>query len=402
MTGHRLISRGDAARPRPLRVLTLVDGIGTYGGAESLARELVQRLDPDRFERAFCVSRWDPAVAAEPTVARALAELDEAGVEFIGLERYGRPALRPWASLASRLRREPVDILHAHKFGSNAWGAVLAPLARVPVFIAHEHSWAFEGKPWRRLLDRHLVARSADAIVAVSSEDRRRMIEIEGIPPELIELIPNGIPDPPPSERGDVRAELGIDPEAPVIGTVATLRPYKGVDVLIQAAAEVAREHPDLRVLVAGGDEGTDTTVRAELRRLIAELGLDQNVLLLGFRNDVPAVVQAMDIGVCSSDFEGSPLSVMEYMEEGKPVVASAVGGIPDLVEDGVTGALVPPRDPERLAAAISELLADPAERAQMGERARRLRRERYSIDATLARLSELYERTAREAGIDA
>jgi glycosyltransferase involved in cell wall biosynthesis len=398
MTGHRLIGGGDAQGARPIRVLTLVDGIGTYGGAESLARKLVQRLDPERFARSFCVSRWDPATAADPTVQRALAELDEAGVEFIGLERYGKPALRPFASLVARLRRDPVDILHSHKFGSNVWGAIVAPLGRVPTFIAHEHSWAFEGKPLRRLLDRHLIARRADVVVAVSSEDRRRMIEIEGIPPELIELIPNGIADPGDGARADVRAELGIDTGAPVIGTVATLRPYKGVDVLVRAAARLVPDHPDLRVLVAGGDEGTDTSVRAELRRLIAELGLESHVLLLGFRSDVPAVVAAMDVGVCSSDFEGSPLSVMEYMAEGKPVVASAVGGIPDLVKDGVTGALVPPREPERLATAIAELLADPTARAAMGERGRELRQAEYSIDSTVRRLSELYERTHRAA----
>ena len=121
--------------------------------------------------------------------------------------------------------------------------APVAPLGRVPVFIAHEHSWAFEGKPWRRLLDRHLIARSATVMVAVSAEDRRRMIEIEKIPAELIELIPNGIADPQLGERDDVRTELGIDPDAPVIGTVATLRRYKGVDVLIRAAALVT-DHP--------------------------------------------------------------------------------------------------------------------------------------------------------------
>ncbi len=398
MTGHRLIGGGDAHEERPIRLLTLVDGIGTYGGAESLARKLVQRLDPERFARSFCVSRWDPETAADPTVQRAMAELDEAGVEFIGLERYGKPALRPFASLIARLRRDPVDILHSHKFGSNVWGAIVAPLGRVPTFIAHEHSWAFEGRPLRRLLDRHLIARRADVIVAVSSEDRRRMIEIEGIPPELIELIPNGIADPPAGERGDVRAELGIARDAPVIGTVATLRRYKGVDVLIEAVALLVRDDPRLRVLVAGGDEGTDTSVRTELRQLISERGLEENVLLLGFRADVPAVVAAMDVGVCSSDFEGSPLSVMEYMAEGKPVVASAVGGIPDLVKDGVTGTLVPPRRPERLATAIGALLDDPAARAAMGERGRELREAEYSIDATVRRLTELYERTHRAA----
>lgn len=402
MTRHRLVRRADAPGARPIRVLTLVDGIGTYGGAESLARRLVQRLDPERFERTFCVSRWDPADAAEPTVAQALGELEAASVEFVGLERHGRPALRPWGQLVARLRRDPVDILHAHKFGSNAWAAALTPLAGGPALIAHEHSWAFEGKPWRRLLDRHLIARVATVMVAVSAEDRRRMIEFEGIPAEIIELIPNGIADPPPGPRADVRAELGIEASAPVIGTVATLRPYKGVDVLIRAAAELVGRFPDLRVLVAGGDEGTDTSVRAGLRDLIAELGLEQNVLLLGFRGDIPAVVAAMDIGVCSSDFEGSPLSVMEYMEEAKPVVASAVGGVPDLVEDGVNGLLVPPRQPSRLALAIGELLADPDRGEQMGLRGRDLRRSEYSIDGTLRHLSELYERVAAGARADA
>jgi len=397
MTGHSLVSKPKTPSVRRLRVLTLVDGIGTYGGAESLAREIVQRLDGERFERSFCVSRWDPADTADPTVQRALGELEAAGVQFVGLERFGRPALRPWGGLISRLRRDPVDILHAHKFGSNAWGALIAPLARVPNYIAHEHSWAFEGRPLRRLVDRQLIARTAEVVVAVSNEDRRRMIEIEHIPAAKIELIPNGIADPVRVRRSDVRAELGIPAAAPVVGTVATLRAYKGVDVLIRAAALLVADHPDLRVLVVGGDEGTDTTVREGLRRLIGELGIERNVELLGFRDDVPSVVEAMDIGVCSSDFEGSPLSVMEYMEEAKPVVATAVGGIPDLIADDVNGLLVPPRDPPRLASAIDELLRDPERRAAMGARGRELRRSRYSIEATVRAVADLYERVARD-----
>ncbi len=385
-----------AGAGRRLRVMTLVDGIGSYGGAESLAREIVQRLDGGRFERSFCVSRWDSATLEEPSIRAAMDELDAAGVQFIGLERHGKPALRPWWSLIRRLRAKPVDILHAHKFGSNAWGAAINPLARPGAFIAHEHSWAFEGRPLRRFVDRQLIARSADVFVAVSAEDRRRMTSIEGIPAEMIELIPNGIPDPPAAaERSDVRAELGIAADAPVIGTVATLRPYKGVDVLLRAAAVLADSRPELRVLVAGGDEGGDTTVREELRSLAAELGIADNVLLLGFRDDVAAVVDAFDVAVCSSDFEGSPLSVMEYMEEAKPVVATAVGGLPDLISDGVNGMLVGQRDPEALAAAISPLLDDPARRAELGARGRELRRSEYSIDATVRRVGELYERLA-------
>lgn len=401
MNGKSLASPRVGPASRRLRILTLVDGIGTYGGAESLAREIAMRLDRERFEVTFCVSRWYPEAPAEPTIAAALAELDAAGAGFIGLERIGKPALRPWGKLIAELRRRPVDILHAHKFGSNAWGAVIAPLAGVPAMIAHEHSWAFEGRPLRRLLDRQLIARRADVIVAVSAEDRRRMTSVEHIPPGMIELIPNGIPDPPPAgERAEVRAELEIPARAPVIGTVATLRPYKAVDVLIRAAALLVAEHPDLRVLVAGGDEGTDTSVRAGLRALVAELGLERNVELLGFRDDVPAVIDAMDVGVCCSDFEGSPLSVMEYMEEAKPVVATTVGGIPDLITDGVNGWLVPPRDHARLAEAIESLLSDPDRGAEMGRRGRELRRTEYSIDATVGRVADLYERLAARKGL--
>ena len=397
MTGHRLIRRGDGQRARRIRVLTLVDGIGTYGGGESLAREVVQRMDPDRFERSFCVSRWDPATAEDPLVAAALAELDEAGVEFIGLERYGRPALRPWGGLISRLRRDPVDVLHAHKFGSNAWGALVSPAARVPIFIAHEHTWSFEGRPVRKLVDRFLIGRVAEVVVAVSREDRRRMIEIERLDPDKVHFIPNGIPDP---ERGQeaadgasLRRELGIAADAPVIGTVATLRPQKALDLLIEATALLVDEHPGLRVLIAGGDVGGDTTLREALTAQARRAGVEENVLMLGLRGDVPAVIDAFDVAVICSDFEGSPLSVMEYMEGAKPVVATAVGGVPDQVADGDNGLLVPPRDSRRLAGAIGELLADPELAARMGARGRERRREEFSIDTTVRRIEELYER---------
>jgi glycosyltransferase involved in cell wall biosynthesis len=377
-------------------VLTLVDGIGTYGGGESLAREIVQRLDPERFERAFCVSRWDPATASDPPVERALGELEEAGVEFIGLERFGRPALRPWGALVSRLRREPIDILHTHKFGSNAWGALLAPAARVPVFIAHEHTWSFQGRPVRKLADRLLIGRVADVVVAVSREDRRRMIEIEGLDPEKVLFIPNGIPDPPAAAEAAggeaIRRELGIEPGAPVLGTVATLRPQKALDVLIRATALLAGARPSLQVLIAGGDVAGDPAMRNQLEALARELGVEQNVRLLGLRTDVPAIIDALDIAVCSSDFEGSPLSVMEYMAGAKPVVATSVGGVPDLIADGENGLLVPPQDPQGLAAAVAELLADPQRARRMGEAGRTRRREEFSIDATVRHIEDLYD----------
>ncbi len=211
-----------------LRVVTLVDGIGLSGGGERLAREIVSRLDPERFERTLCVSRWSGAQARDPAAEKVLAALADAGVRFVGLPRRSAVDLAAWRPLLSLLRRERVDVLHSHKFGSNVWAAILGPLAGTPVVIAHEHTWSFEGQRLRKLLDRRLIARNVDAMLAVSREDRRRMIEIEGIDPSKLIFVPNGIPTPAAPSGADVRSELGIDPGAPVVGTVCALRPAEG------------------------------------------------------------------------------------------------------------------------------------------------------------------------------
>jgi len=378
---------------RRLRVVTLVDGIGTYGGGESLAREIVLRLDPDRFDRVLCVSRWDPDVVGERAAADAVAELEASGVRFLGLERHGRPALRPWKLLVDELRANPADVLHSHKHGSNVWGALFKHIGRVPVFVAHEHTWSFEGQPVRKFLDRNLIGRAATRVVAVSNADRMKMIELEGLDPDEVVMIPNGIPDPitAPGAGVAVRAELGIDPGAAVIGTVATIRPQKALEVLIEATATLAERLGDVTTLIAGGDVG-GPQLREELVAQAAELGVADRVRFLGLRGDVPAVIDALDVAVCCSDFEGSPLSVMEYMEGAKPVVATDVGGLADLITDGVHGYLVAPRDPAALADRIGTLLERPELARELGEAGQGRRRAEFSIDATAARVSALYE----------
>lgn len=386
---HESLDSAPEPPARRLRVLTLIDGMGIHGGGESLARQITLRLDRDRFEPTFCVTRWDPAATDN---AEAVAELDAAGVAFIGLERRGR-SLRAWRPLLDAMRAQRFDVLHTHKHGSNVWGAVFRGIGDVPVFVAHEHTWSFEGKPVRKFLDRHLIGRRADRVIAVSNADRERMISVEGLDPATVVMIPNGIPDPviAPGGGAAVRAELGIGPHTPVIGTVAAIRPQKRLDVLIDALARLARTHPDARLLIAGGDLPQDPHLRERLLAQASALGVAQSVTFLGLRDDVPAVIDAFDLAVSSSDFEGSPLSIMEYMEGGLAVVATAVGGVPDLVADGVNGLLVKPRDPDALAAAIATLLDDPERRRAMGERGRERRRAEFGIDAMVRRVERLY-----------
>jgi glycosyltransferase involved in cell wall biosynthesis len=375
-----------AQQAERLNVVTLVDRPRTAGGGERLAMEVAKRLDQDRFQPILCASRW-PAERASDQERAVLDELRDAGVRFLGLERRSAAALWSWRPLVSLVRGEPVHVLHAHKFGSNAWAAILRPLARPPVVIAHEHTWSYEGNPLRRLTDRYLIAPRVDAVVAVSRADRERMITVEGISPAKIRFIPNGIPSLPREPGDDIRAELGIDPRDPVIGAVSSLRAQKGYDVLLRTAAILRSRFPRLRVLIAG--EGEE---RAHLEALTAELGLDRTVMLLGYRPDVPDLLRTLDVAVSSSNFEGSPLSIMEYMEAGKPVVGTSVGGVPDLIEHGVNGLLVEPRNPGLLASSIGELLRDPERAVEMGARGRERRRSEFDITVTVRRLEALYE----------
>ena len=379
---------------RRIKVLTLTDQLVYLGGgAERVAMEIAARLDQSRFESAFCASRyWEGA--RSDLVQDAERRMDEAGVRYFGLGRRSGTDLYRWLSLRGILRRERIDVLHSHMFGSNVGATVIGRLARVPVIVAHEHTWSFEGRPLRRLVDREVIGRGSTVFIAVSRDDQRKMAEIEGVNPKKILHVPNGIAPPPPPTGADVRAELGIPAEAPLIGTVSVLRPQKALDVFIRATAQLLRENPDLRVLLAG-----DGPLRGELTELVHSLGVQDRLLLPGYRSDASDVIAALDVAVSSSAFEGSPLAVMEYMESARPIVATRVGGVPDLIEDGVHGLLVDPGDVPALTAAIRRMLADPGAARRMGEAARERRRHEFTVDLMVRRFEALYERLVEGAG---
>lgn len=376
------------AGPSKLRVVVMIDWLGAIGGGERLAKQLAMRLDPSRFERTLCVTRWSVDAERDPAVAAGVDDLREAGVRLLPIERRTKTDLRAWGPLWSLMRRGEVDVLHAHKFGSNVWAALLGRAAGVPVIVTHEHTWSYEGDPVRRFLDRELIARRSDAFIAVSREDRRRMIEIEGIRPEDITFVPNGIPAQPIGQGAQVRQELGIEAGAPVVGAVSGLRAQKALDVLIRAAGLLSARVPGARVLIAG--EGAE---RPRLEALVAELELEEVVTFLGARSDVPDVLDAVDVAVSTSTYEGSPLALMECMAAGRPVVATRVGGVPDLIEHGEHGLLVEPDDPAAVTAALAELLEAPERAAEMGRRGRERQAREFDLDVMSRTIEKLYER---------
>lgn len=377
-------------------MLTMVDTLLVGGGAESIALQIATRLDRSRFDPVFCVTRDRSHEAYEDGIRL----LKDAEVPFLGLERGSRFDMHPWMRLRKHMRTEGTVILHTHMFGSNAWGALMSTVVKVPIFVAHEHSWSYQDEPVRKFVDRNLIARRADAFVAVSTEDQRRMIEIERIPWGKTRLIQNGVAGFDDSGDGSViRDELGIDPEQPVLGIVASLRPEKAVEVIVRAAAEIAESLPEVRVVISGGD-GPRESSQIALAELAQSLGVEEKVHFLGHRVDVADVIASFDVAVLCSDREGSPLSIMEYMDAGKPVVATRVGGVPDIVVEGETGLLVPPRDPTALARAAVELLRDRDRAARMGAAGRKRMRSMFTIEETVGRVESLYEELLAGKGL--
>jgi glycosyltransferase involved in cell wall biosynthesis len=361
-----------------LRVLTVVDSL-LPAGAETVARRIALGLDQTRFESTICSTR--------PSTPEAVAAVRAAGVDVLELGRSSKADLLSWLPLVRLLRSGEIDVVHAHKFGSNLWLALLSHLAHVPVLLAHEHSWSYAGSPLRRFADRELVGRAATRIVAVSPADRLRMIELEGIPADKVVFVPNGTFDLEPGDGARMRREIGIPETAAVMGTVCALRPEKEVDTAIRAAARLTRDRPDLYFVVVGhGPEGD------ALERLAQELGV--RALFLGRRPNegMPDLLAAMDVVVCSSRHEGMPLAVLEWMAAGKAIVATRVGGIPSILEDGEEAVLVEPQDVAALTAGIGRLLNDPEERRRLGAAALRRQRRDFRFEQTLAAIEDLYE----------
>ena len=372
----------------PTKVLMLVNRL-YVGGGERFLVGLATNLPPERWDVTVCATR-----RTEDTL---VDELEEAGVRYVSLDRGGRLDVAAFGRLVSLLRRERPDILHAHMFSANLWGSMAGRLARTPVVVAHEQTWSYEGQPVRRFLDGRVIGRLADRMVAVSTRDQERMIALEHVPAEKTLYIPNAFM-PPQGERhvrdGDLRAELGIDPDAPVVGTLSVFRAQKAIDVLLDAFAIVSERLPEARLALGGYGPMTE-----EWQAHAAELGIEERVHWLGKRTDGAVVLDGLDVAVMSSDFEGTPLFAFECMAARTPMVVTDVGGQRDIFESGTSALLVPRRDPAAMAGALETLLRDPDRRRAMADAAYD-RLSEFTVDRAVERVEALYEELLASKGL--
>ncbi|HET7904913.1 MAG TPA: glycosyltransferase [Candidatus Eisenbacteria bacterium] len=371
---------------RPLRVVHLLDAL-SLGGAEYNVIRLVNALDRARFAPVIGSLR-----DAKPE-ARALVAPDVPVWEFH--RREGRDlGLVP--RLARRLRADHADIVHTHNWATYLYGVAGARLAGVRGVVHGEHGLERDNLVERpaRVWARRALAGFVDRLVGVSGEICDRMALQYGVPRERIVYIPNGVDLGRfgTGISGDaVRAERGIAPDAPVIVSIGAFRPVKDFETLVRAFSIVHANHPAAHLLLVGSDEGG--RFERGIREASPAVGPAlANVHFLGLRLDTPEILAAADVYANSSLYEGMSNTILEAMACRKPVVATAVGGTPDLVTEGVEGFLVPPRDPAALAERIARLLEDRETARLLGERGRARVERDHSFAAMIARNAEIYE----------
>jgi glycosyltransferase involved in cell wall biosynthesis len=364
----------------PRTVLHLSSTSGP-GGAETLVKRLAASLDPGRFRSIVCLFRrgWLYDATRDLGIPTSV----------IGIDGAFDPG---WArAFAALVRKERVAVIHAHEFTANSYGSLMGQILRVPV-VATVHGKSYFADRLKRRMAYRYVSR-VSRMVAVSEDLKRFIVGRAGVAERRVGVVYNGVEasEPLPAERSSaLRAELRLDGYEHLIGAVGSLYPVKGHIHLIRALPDILRACPRTLLLLVGQGE-----LEQSLQDEAAKLRLGEHVRFLGFRGDVPALLSLLDAFVLPSLSEGLSMALLEGMAAGKPVVATRVGGNPEVVVDGDTGFLIDAESPGSIADRVVRLLKDKKQAARMGERGRRRVHEGFSFRATIDQYQRYYGQAA-------
>lgn len=354
------------------------------GSPNSLLWNLSKRMDKDKYEiLACCMRKGGPYEE----------NLRDLGLQVKNFNMKGVLDVRVIFKIAKFIRENKVDIVHTSIRLADWYGRVSAKVAGVPLIFSTIHNTDY----WRRekkylvysIIDRLTMTLNTH-VVAVSNGVKDFLVRWQRINPDKITTIYNGVDvekytDTTGFEK--LRNLFGLRGDIPTIGVTARLTRQKGLDIFLQAAKYILQNGRQAQFLLVG-----DGPSRGELEDLAKKLEIEQYIIFTGFRTDIPAILGLLDIFVMSSRWEGLGLSIIEAMLAGKPVVASNVDGIPEVVLDQETGILIPPGAPKALADAICTLLDSPEKRREMGERGRQRAIRDFSIDRMVRNFEELYD----------
>jgi glycosyltransferase involved in cell wall biosynthesis len=365
-------------QPRPYRLAYVIGELGK-GGAEYQLYELLRGLDRERFEPAVFV------LSAGGYWSDRIRELD---VPVHVVVRRGSADVLRVVRLRRALRAFAPDVLHTVLWSANVYGRLAAVGLGTPFVVTAERNVIARPR-WQIAVERGLDP-VTDLYLVNSSAVTRTLVEREGLPATKVRVIHNGIDlsrlPPFELERSSARLRAGLPAGRRLVAQVGRLAPQKDYPTYLAAAARIARSVGDVDFLVVG--EGP---LRAELETLARSLGIGERVHFLGLRHDVPALLGGVDVFALTSVYEGLPNVVIEAMAAGAVAVATDVGGSGELIVPGETGTLVPPRDPDAVAAAVLEYLGDEGRRQRFAAAARRRIEAAFSLDAMVHATSAVY-----------
>lgn len=361
-------------------VVHLIDNLN-FGGLEEVVRHLLAGLDR---------KRWQPILFHydAPEISRLVNEVRQLGIPCRTVPRMDRwNVATTLREFIRELRAVNATIFHAHLGWplSARYGVMAARLSRVPAIVATSHLYASIADARFAWLKQRLHCAAIGRYIAVSNEVKERLCQDLGVPESKIRVVHNGIQLSPFDRPADskLRAMLTQGSERPIVFTPARLHSQKGHVYLLEAAALL----PDALFVLAG-----DGPERASLEERARKLGIQTRVRFLGQRQDIPLLLASCDLFVLPSLYEGLPISVLEAMAAGKPLVATDIGGTKEAVINGVTGFLVPPENPTELAAAIRTLLSDQGLAARLAEAGRARAIQEFSSDAMVRGTCRVYD----------
>lgn len=354
---------------RRLRVAHVINSIG-LGGVPTVVCHLLEALPPERYELyLYTLKRYSDHADVREEVAERFRRL---GVRIFSPDRDEKKFLVV-AALCEWILRDRIDILHTHSYKPNLYGRLAGALCRERnlKIVAHYHN-QYDDK-WKRdgsLIYDRLLDRFSDRLIACSESVREHLVQRVGLPWERIDVILNGADlsrFQPREDAQKVKAEMGLPPDRRIVAVVGRISEQKGQDDFIRAAKIILREVPDTLFLVIGAADEEERLV--QLRRLAQELGIEKEIIFTGYISDMPKIYPLIDVLVVPSRWEGFGLVLVEAMAAGRPIVATHVGAIPEVVVPDETARLVPPGSPAAIASEVVSLLQDPEQARKMGER---------------------------------
>jgi glycosyltransferase involved in cell wall biosynthesis len=361
----------------------------SIGGIEGMLSELVPRIDS---------ARCDMRVVNMRSKSMAYELWDQAGTPYHKLKTPGKLLLGSVIGLARLLHREKPDVVEIYGLRANIIGRLAAKIARVPVILTGVLSTDDWRKWYHVWLDR-ATSWAVKGWIANAHACKQSLIEREKHPADRIRVIYDGIDvnywtrNSDTSTRLAFRDSWGYNEDNIVFVTIANLRPDKGVQFLIEAIPEVVRKCSNVRFVLVGLD-----MMGGQLQRRCKQLKIEYAVTFAGFRKDIRDIYEAADATVLPSLREGLPICLIEAMSMELPVVATAVSGTPELVNDGVTGVLVPPKDVEALAKPLIKIASNSEQRKRMGLAAKRRVCEMFTIERMIEELLDYYQRQFESA----